>query len=114
MRSALKEQLEFLCQAGGSRLEAVNPASTSQECPQCGWVDKDNHKGDRGQGLHCHLIAHADTVGARNVKRRPTDSELRERITLRMPKEQVKNILMARFQRRQASQPHPGRDSTIG
>ena len=43
-----------------------------------------------------------------NVKRRQTDSELRERITLRMPKEQVKHILMERFQRRQASPSHPG------
>jgi len=108
MRAILKERTEFLANAGGSRVETVNPAYTSQECPQCGFVHQGNRKGDRFQCLHCHFTAHADTVGAMNVERRHTDSDLRERITLRMPKEKVKNILMERFQHRQASPPQPG------
>ena len=40
MRSNLKERAEFLSQAGGSRLETVNAAYTSQECPKCGYQNR--------------------------------------------------------------------------
>jgi putative transposase len=48
-RSVLRERLEFRTQAGGSRLETVNAAYTSQTCPvpTCGYVHKDNRHGDR-------------------------------------------------------------------
>ena len=107
MRSALKERTEFLSGVGGSRPEIVNPAYTSLECPQCGFVHQDNRQGDRFQCRHCHFTAHADTVGALNVQHRYTDPELREQIMLRMPKEKVKKTLMERFQGRQSSKPHP-------
>ena len=54
IRSTLKGA-EFLSQAGGSRLETVNAAYTSQECPQCGDVHQDNRQGDRFHCRHCHF-----------------------------------------------------------
>ncbi len=102
MRSNLKERAEFLSPAGGSRLEAVNPAHTSQECPQCGYVHKDNRQGDRFHCRHCHFTAHADTVGAMNVEHRDTDHKLRERIQVFTPKEGVLKILREIFERKRA------------
>jgi putative transposase len=49
MRSVLRERLEFRTRAGGSRIETVNAAHTSQTCPvpTRGYVHKDNRRGDR-------------------------------------------------------------------
>ncbi|PSR33750.1 MAG: hypothetical protein C7B46_09130 [Sulfobacillus benefaciens] len=102
LRSSLRERAEFLSQAGGSRLETVNAAYTSQECPQCGSIHKDNRQGDRFHCPHCHYIAHADTVGAMNVERRYTDPALRERIRVFTPKEGVLKILREIFERKRA------------
>jgi putative transposase len=100
MRSNLKERAMFLSQAGGSRLEMVNAAYTSQGCPQCGFVHKENRRGDRFHCRHCHYTAHADTVGAINVERRYTDPELRERIQVFTPKERVLKVLREIFERK--------------
>jgi IS605 OrfB family transposase len=102
MRSSLKERAEFLSQAGGSRLETVNAAYTSQECPKCGYVHRDNRQGDRFHCRDCHFTGHADTVGAVNVERRHTDPELRERIQVFTPKEVVLKSLREIFERKRA------------
>ena len=54
-RSILRERLEFRTEAGGSRLETVNAAYTSQTCPvsTCGDVHKDNRHGERFHCLKC-------------------------------------------------------------
>ncbi len=93
MRSSLKERAEFLSHAGGSRLETVNAAYTSQECPECGDVHRDNRRGDRFHCQNCHFTGHADTVGAVNVGHRYTDPALRERIQVFTPKAGVLKIL---------------------
>lgn len=101
MRSSLKERAEFLSQAGGSHLVMVNPAYTSQTCPKCGYVHKDNRQGDRFHCRNCHFTGQADTVAAVNVERRHTDSELREKIQMWTPKDMVLKILQAVFKRQQ-------------
>ena len=105
MRSSLKERTAFLSQAGGSRLETVNAAYTSQECPQCGSVHKDNRQGDRFHCRNCHYTAHADTVGAMNVEHRSTNPELRERIQVFTPKERVLRILREIFEHKKVLSP---------
>jgi len=97
-RSALRERLEFRTQAGGSRLETVNAAYTSQTCPNptCGYVHKDNRHGDRFHCLECGWDGDADVVAGMNLLSRLDDTE----IHLWTPKERVKAILEARFRRR--------------
>ena len=102
MRQSLRERLEFKTQAGGSRLEIVNAAYTSQTCPTCGWVAKENRHGDRFSCVRCRFTAPADKVGAVNVKRRDTDPELRARIQPFTPKEKVKAILLEIYERTHA------------
>lgn len=98
MRSALRERLEFRSEAGGSRLETVNAAYTSQTCPNpaCGYVHKDNRHGDRFQCLMCGHGGDADVIAAQNIAARIDDPD----IHLWTPKEKVRQVLMARFHRR--------------
>ena len=108
MRQSLRERLDFLSGAGGSRLEIVNAAYSSQECPACGYVNRGNRTGDLFRCLKCGFAAHADRVGAINTMHRHTDPELRERIHLGTPKEMVKAILLEIHQRSQTTpSPNP-------
>ena len=78
-RSVWRERLEFRTRAGGSRLETVNAAFTSQMCPDpaCGFVHKDNRHGDTFHCLHCGWDGDADVVAALNLLTRKDDAEIR-------------------------------------
>ena len=54
----------------GVRCKAVPPQYTSQTCPQCGYVDKSNRKGERFKCLQCGYSGDADHVGAMNILQR--------------------------------------------
>lgn len=80
------------------KLVYVNPAFTSQTCPCCGYVDKQNRNGDDFCCLECHYspdvkCAKADYVGALNIKAR------RFMPMNRMPKQKVKEILLQRYEK---------------
>lgn len=92
-RRVLNERTEFKASAGGSRREQVNPAYSSQTCPACGFVHRDNRRGDMFQCLHCGHADCADRVAAYNLKARYGDPQ----IALWTPKERVKAILLDRF-----------------
>jgi predicted RNA-binding Zn-ribbon protein involved in translation (DUF1610 family) len=102
-RSTLKERFEFKASAAGCRREQINPAYTSQTCPECGYLDKANRKGDEFQCLKCGHRGDADQIAAQNQKSRYYD----RRITLYTPKETVREILLkdynARLEHRNAS-----------
>ncbi len=49
------------------RLVLVPPASTSQMCPVCGYLDERNRQGEAFRCLRCDHSADADSIGARNV-----------------------------------------------
>jgi Zn ribbon nucleic-acid-binding protein len=102
-RSTLKDRFEFKASAAGCRREQINPAYTSQTCPQCDYLDKANRKDDVFQCLKCGHRGHADHIAAQNQKSRYFD----RRITLYTPKEKVKEILLndynVRLERRNAS-----------
>lgn len=76
----------------------VNAAYTSQQCPQCGWVDARNRSGDTFQCRKCGFSADADLVGAVNLKTRLRDTAITRYILYR----KVKEILLQRYQQRQA------------
>jgi IS605 OrfB family transposase len=93
MRRILQERAEFKASAEGFRREQVNPAYSSQTCPACGFVHRDNRHADKFQCLHCGHIDDADRVAATNLKARWFDPDIR----LFTPKAKVKEILLARF-----------------
>jgi len=104
-RGTLKDRIEFLASAGGSRREQVNPAYSSQTCPvpTCGFVHADNRQGDAFQCLKCGHADDADRVAATNLKARAFDPEIR----LWTPKARIKEILLARFTARLESGGNP-------
>ena len=62
-------QLEYKCRWYGSLLVKVNPAFTSQTCPSCGHVHKDNRKNQATfLCTACNYTNNADVVGAMNIR----------------------------------------------
>jgi transposase len=100
-RSILSDRIPFKLQARGSGSQAVNPAYSSQTCPSCGYVDPKNRNGDRFQCRNPECpdngaVLDADVVGARNLKARKDDPEIR----LWTSKTRVREILVKRFEER--------------
>jgi hypothetical protein len=96
VRGILQDRIQFMASAEGFRTEQVNAAYSSQGCPECGFVDAGNRRGDHFGCLHCRHEDHADRVGALNIEDRLDDPE----ITRFTPYREVKSILLARFHRR--------------
>ena len=48
----------------------VNPYKTSQTCPSCSHVERENRSGEKFKCLRCGYEEHADTVGALNILER--------------------------------------------
>ncbi|MBU0551289.1 transposase, partial [Myxococcota bacterium] len=57
-------------------VEKVNPAYTSQECPSCGYVSRQNRSGIKFVCKCCGRRAHADWVGASGILRRSGDKDV--------------------------------------
>jgi len=94
-RGVITNRIEFKTMAEGFRHKQVNSAYTSQTCPHCGFVDKNNRNGDKFCCLHCKLEGYADRIAAQNILFRYTDQE----ITLQSSVMQVESILKDRFKR---------------
>ena len=80
---------------------SVNPAYSSQLCPQCGYVHVKNRNGDKFVCLYCGWVGHSDRVGAYNLRNRMDDSG----VPLFMPKGQVLTTLLSRFSLRTSESP---------
>jgi len=111
MRGTLTERFQFKTSAGGSRHVQVNPAYTSQTCPQCGNVHKMNRTGDAFKCSFCGHLDDADRVGAHNCALRVDDPE----ITVWTPHRQVRSILTERHRVRLEGATHcSGTDPSLG
>jgi hypothetical protein len=77
----------------GFHHKQVNPAYTSQMCPTCLFVHKNNRTGDLFKCLNCGHTDHADRVAAYNLLARYYDPD----ITIYTPKSVVWSILQSRF-----------------
>ena len=49
------------------RLIKVDPSYTSQTCPVCREVNKENRKGEKFLCISCGYAGDADSVGAKNI-----------------------------------------------
>lgn len=67
----LRKFIEYKCELYGITLAVVNPAYTSQTCPECGNVDKSNRKSqNKFLCTSCGYSASADVVAAVNIAAR--------------------------------------------
>ncbi|MHB1762651.1 MAG: zinc ribbon domain-containing protein [Acidimicrobiales bacterium] len=99
--STINERSSFKASAGGSCRQRINPAYSSQTCPQCGYVHAGNRNGDKFVCLFCGWVGHSDRVGAHNLRNRMDDPD----IALWMPKDRVRTILLNRFSQRTGETP---------
>jgi putative transposase len=65
--SQVTNRLNLKCEENRVRLITVPSAYTSQRCPICGKVSKDNRKGEKFHCVSCGHAADADHIGAVNV-----------------------------------------------
>ena len=71
----------------------VNPAYTSQMCPSCGYISRNNRSGIKFHCRSCGRKGHADVVGGINLLGRSEDKQ----ISLDDDKSEVKTILRERY-----------------
>jgi len=100
LQEHLKQDLEWL----GGRIAYVPPEYTSQVCPICGWLDKNNRHGSKFRCRRCGFSADADVVGALNIGERFSDVELlalaeRYWYDKDLRREKIKELLLARAER---------------
>lgn len=100
IRTTIDKRLQFKASQRCSLLVAVNPAYTSSVCPVCDWVAKGNRNGDRFKCLFCGHSGVCDYIAACEILKRENEPE----ITLQMPKEQVRMLLISKFCRRLESE----------
>ena len=96
LKSSLKKRLSFKALVKGFDHHEVNPAYTSQTCPNCGYVDASNrcsYNKDKFVCLYCKTEGHSDKFAAINLKARYFDNH----ITRYTPYREVKKILLNRF-----------------
>ena len=96
IRSTIRNRLAFKVLERCSLLKLVNAAYSSQICYNCGWVHRGNRSGDKFKCIFCGHTALSDHSAALELLRRDDDPD----ISLWIPKEQVKSILLKRFRRR--------------
>jgi putative transposase len=93
LKGYIAKRIEFKALAEGFRHQQVNASYTSQTCPSCGYVDKDNRHRDKFECRKCRHEGQSDSIAAQNIANRYLDPE----ITLYTPYSKVKQILLARF-----------------
>jgi len=95
----INEKIERLRQICGIEIIFINPAYTSQECSNCGYIDKENRKDTHiFECKACGNKINAQINGARNIFRR---SSLGDIITPYTSKKQVLQILVKQYLERQ-------------
>lgn len=76
VRGQLQKRVMEKLNWNGYQFMEVEPAFTSQTCPKCGYLDKENRNGKEFKCLCCGYEDDSDHVGALNIKSRATDEEL--------------------------------------
>jgi putative transposase len=80
-------------------IERVNPAYSSQTCPSCDYVSRNNRKGTVFICRGCGRKSHADAVGGHNLLGRSEDKQ----VGMKTPLHRVKELLQRRFAERRRS-----------
>ncbi|MDF5730649.1 MAG: transposase, partial [Rhizonema sp. PD38] len=63
-------KIAWLALKSGKHVVPVPAKHSSQECPKCGHVDKNNREGEKFICIVCHYTEHADTKASRTIARR--------------------------------------------
>lgn len=94
VRGTIKERMLFKSALHGAMVAYVPSAYSSQRCPECGYVSRENRNGDAFRCKHCGYTAHADANAAKNLLQRAGDSEFRRY----MGKDEVRTLERRRYE----------------
>jgi transposase len=64
----LEQFIEYKLEEMGKTVIYVNPKFTSQKCSKCGYIHKNNRKGNIFHCLNCNFELHADLNAAGNIE----------------------------------------------
>jgi putative transposase len=67
---SLFSKVAWLALKNGKPIILVNPKHSSQECPECGHIDKSNRSGEKFLCTSCSYTEHADTKASRTIAER--------------------------------------------
>ena len=96
IRGIIAERLEYKAAARGIKLIYVPASYSSQRCPVCGYVDKENRHGDKAKCRCCGHEAQADENAAVNLLLAAHDERMRRYLT----KEKVRAVYDAEYRKR--------------
>jgi IS605 OrfB family transposase len=65
----LRMFVEYKAKLNGVPVRLINPRNTSRTCPSCGYVAKENRRGEHFQCVVCGFVGFADHVAAINIGR---------------------------------------------
>jgi len=65
--TSIFDKLKSLCEEAGVQITKTASAYTSQRCSQCGWVRKNNRKGEQFKCTSCGFAADADLNASFNI-----------------------------------------------
>jgi IS605 OrfB family transposase len=86
----IKNDIIKYCKEYGIKINLINPAFTSQECPVCNFISKDNRKTqEKFSCIKCSHTDNADHNAAVNIKNR----YYRKDITIKTPQWKIRQIL---------------------
>ena len=77
-RGLLSEKIMDKLNWHGYRYAQIEPAYTSQVCPHCYHLSKENRNGKVFKCVHCGFTDDADHVGSINIKNRYFDTEIQD------------------------------------
>ena len=96
IRGMIAARLEYKAAARGIKLIYVPASYSSQRCPVCGYVDKENRHGDKAKCRCCGHEAQADENAAVNLLLAAHDERMRRYLT----KEKVRALYDAEYRER--------------
>lgn len=61
--------IEYKANLAGVPVRVINPRNTSRTCPKCGFVSKQNRRGEIFHCGNCGFVGFADHIAAENIRR---------------------------------------------
>jgi putative transposase len=90
----IKNDIQKYCKEYGINLELINPAYTSQQCPICGHVGKENRKTqEKFYCVNCHHEDNADHNASVNIANRIYIPEIK----LNTPNWRIKELIALHY-----------------
>lgn len=101
----LDQKIEQQCQKQGKIFVAVDPKFTSQECPNCGHISKDNRDKEKFICTECGHVDDADNNAGTNIANKAVDQLELDKSKVRLVQSELTPKINLRRHQRHGSEP---------